>query len=394
MALHSGRSKGFLGLGLALVAVAVCRAGATSVADEPRAESWWADVWKLDSVWDLARGSGILVAVVDGGVQANVLEFRGAVVQGRDLQNGHDGRVDLDSESHGTAMAALVAGRERAGSHVIGVAPNSMILPIAIGGDGGGVSTASAIRYAVNHQAHVISMSYGSAAFDCPPILRAAVGYALDHDVVLVAAAGNDGDGGNAAEIPAACPGVVAVGAVDEAGRPWVGTQRQAYVDLAAPGVRITSVDKRGQARVGTGTSDAAALVSGVVALVRGRFPGMSGREVVGRLLATARDAGAPGRDDQTGFGIVRPLEALTARVPAGSPNPVYEEVDRVRGSTELGVGRARVEVRMAWRVAWGAVAAAGLVVVGALVGRRRRVGRLVTAGGEAGAGRRRVHEE
>ena len=204
--------------------------------------------------------------------------------------------------------------------------------------------------------------------------------YALAHDVVLVASAGNDGDGRNAGEAPARCPGVLSVGAVDDQGRPWRRTGRQAYVDVAAPGVDIASPDKRGHAEYGDGTSYAAALVSGAVALVRARFPDMSARQVVMRLLATAKDAGAPGRDDQTGYGIVRPLNALTESVPADAPNPVYDEVDRLRGvRAEVPGPPTGVADGDRARLALGAGATAGVAVLAVLlailaVRRRRRV--------------------
>ena len=220
---------------------------------------------------------------------------------------------------------------------MIGVAPQAKILPITLARDGefvnpGGLGTASAIRWAIDHGARVVNMSYAADDIDCIGPLLDAVWYALDHDVVLVAGAGNEGAGINRPEVPALCPGVIAVGAIDEQGRPWSDTQRQNYVDLAAPGVDIVALDKQGNAGPGDGTSNSAALVSGAVALLRARFPDMPARQIVTRLLATAKDAGPPGKDDQTGYGIVRPLNALTEDVPADAPNPVYEEVDRLRG--------------------------------------------------------------
>src|SRR5262249_33701623 len=157
----------------------------------------------------------------------------------------------------------------------------------------GGLGTASAIRWAVDHAAGVINMSYAADDVECAGPLLEAVWYAIDHDVILVAAAGNEGSGANRPEAPAVCPGVIAVGAVDQAGRPWRKTQRQRYVDVAAPGVDIIALDKLGNAVMGNGTSNSAALVSGAVALLRARFPEMPARQIVTRLLATAKDAGA-----------------------------------------------------------------------------------------------------
>lgn len=127
---------------------------------------------------------------------------------------------------------------------------------------------------------------------------------------------------------PGNCPGVVTVGAVDEKLETWEDSYRSEHVDLAAPGVDTSSIGPGGAVRYSSGTSVSTALVSGVVALIRARFPDASADEVVARLLATAQDLGSPGRDNETGYGLVRPYQALTAEVPADAPNPVYEGLD------------------------------------------------------------------
>jgi len=300
---------------------------------------WWIQRWGLEAAWKITKGAGITVAVVDTGVQANMPDLAGAFMPGIEFAGGGtDGRVDSDTGGHGTAMALLIAARGRSPGGMIGVAPEAKILPIVVGRggavpDAGGLASERAIRWAVSRGANIVNMSYaGANAADCPRPLQEAIWYALDHNVVLVAGAGNDGSDVNQPEMPALCPGVIAVGAIDSQGRPWADTERQDYVDVAGPGVDIASVDKRGIVVHTQGTSDATALVSGAVALLRARFPDMPARQIVTRLLATAKDAGPPGKDDQTGYGIVRPLNALTEDVPADAPNPVYEEVDRLRG--------------------------------------------------------------
>jgi subtilisin family serine protease len=99
-----------------------------------------------------------------------------------------------------------------------------------------------------------------------------------------------------------------------------------AHAVLAAPAVEIASTDTRlgGNTgyRIGTGTSDATAIIAGAAALVRAKFPELSAAEVVHRLTATADDRGPPGRDDQYGYGIVNLVKALTAEVPPLQPSP------------------------------------------------------------------------
>jgi subtilisin family serine protease len=109
---------------------------------------------------------------------------------------------------------------------------------------------------------------------------------------------------------------------------------------------------------VSSGTSDAAALVSGVVALVRAKYPNLSAPEVVRRITATATDKGRPGRDDEYGFGIVNPLAALTADVPSPQPSSASASAS----AEGAGTGGKPVEVAV---VASGGVA---LVLLAGLV--------------------------
>jgi type VII secretion-associated serine protease mycosin len=348
-----------------------------------QAVEWWIQRWGLREAWKITKGTGVVVGVIDNGVQANLPDLAGAVVPGVDLTGARaDGRTDLDRNSHGTAVAALVAAGGAGRTGMVGVAPEATVLPIILADgqhyvDPAGLGTARAIRWAVDHGAKVVNMSYGADDLDCVGPLLDAVFYAIDRNVVLVAGAGNDGSGINRPQAPARCPGVLAVGAIDEQGLPWQKTQRQPYVDVAGPGSEIVSIDKFGMRRVSEGTSDAAALVSGVVALLRARFPEMPARQIVTRLLATAKDAGAPGRDDQTGYGIVRPLNALTEDVPADAPNPVYEEVDRLRAAAGTQAPAApaghKDSGNLPLAVGLGAAAAGLTALVMLLVWRRRR---------------------
>src|SRR5262249_23480905 len=127
-----------------------------------------------------------------------------------------------------TGMASLIASQGiRTG--FVGVAPKAKILPIKANILNEG---AKAIRYAVDHHAQVINISQ-AAPSTCPSDVQEAVAYAIQHDVVVVAGAGNDGDTSNSSMFPANCAGVLAVGAVDSRTVPWTKTQRQPYVTVA-----------------------------------------------------------------------------------------------------------------------------------------------------------------
>jgi subtilisin family serine protease len=177
----------------------------------------------------------------------------------------------------------------------------------------------------------VVNMSY-SAGGSCPAEVQAAVRQAVRAGMILVAAAGNAGATGNPPTYPASCAGVVAVGAVDRRNRVWPGSARQTYVAVAGPGVHMIGADPAAVSGYGygTGTSDAAAIVSGSFALLRSHYPSLSSRTLVTRVLHTARQfVGASGsRNADLGYGVVRPYDALSRAVPADAPNPVYAAPD------------------------------------------------------------------
>ncbi|MFC4052376.1 S8 family serine peptidase [Actinomadura syzygii] len=297
----------------------------------PREDEWWFSAWEVQQkVWPVSKGAGVTVAVVDTGVNGRLPDLQGALVPGTDANSGSgDGQVGASSDledSHGTAMAALIASRG-GGTGYLGVAPDAKIMSV----NANLSAWDKGIRFAADHGAKVISISQGFAASNgCRPEVQKAVAYALQKDVVVVAAAGNDGNGANSPQEPANCSGVLAVGAVDSTKRAWNQTQRQPYVAVAAPGYPVNTLLANGQVTDGVaGTSQATALTSAVVALIRSKAPQMPAREVVQRIINTTKDAGPPGRDNMTGNGVIIPAAALTANVPKNAPNPVFAAYDR-----------------------------------------------------------------
>jgi type VII secretion-associated serine protease mycosin len=308
--------------------VAAAAPGAAASYPPPRPEQWWFTAWAVENkVWPISQGRGVTVAVIDTGVQADIPDLRGVVVPGTDFHGG-DGRTNDPAgipPGHGTGMASLIAS-QGTGTGFVGVAPRAKILPI--------VSEDSdteplAIRYAVNHGARVINISEGSPA-PCPQDTQEAVGYALRHGVVVVAAAGNEGPYGNPSDTPANCAGVLAMGGVNARLGIFAETERHPYVAAAAPATGVGGVLPDGKYHSSSGgTSSASALTSAVAALIRSKFPDLSAGQVVQRIIASTRDAGPPGHDDMTGYGAVRPYQALTMNVPASAPNPVFAAYDR-----------------------------------------------------------------
>jgi membrane-anchored mycosin MYCP len=297
---------------------------------------------RLAEAHRLATGRGQVVAVIDTGVAPHPL-LAGRLTGGGDYLTGGDGLDDCDG--HGTAVAGLLAAapepRERA-AEPVGIAPGARLLairqsspsysvpgPDATPRPAGDTDTlAEAVVLAVRAGADVVNISEAvclppeRAAVAGAP-LQAALRYAADADVVVVAAAGNVGSGsctGDAAG-QVSLPGwyddhVLAVGAVEPGDAPAPFTVPGPWVDVAAPGTGLRSLAVGGGTTADgvTGTSFAAPWAAGLAALVRERFPELTARQVVDRILATARRA--PDGRGALGHGVVDPIAALTA-VPA-----------------------------------------------------------------------------
>lgn len=297
-------------------------AGAQTIEEQ----QWHLAALGVPAAHAITRGEGVVVAVVDSGVDAGVPDLAGALLPGTGFgtASGTDGTRDDDG--HGTAMATLIAGRGVDGG-ALGVAPGAMILPVSVGADGEKFTTASVsegVTWAVDQGADVVNLSLTSLATLTPDLLRA-INYALDHDAVVIAGTGNEGEEHIGA--PANIKGVIAVSGTVEGNGPWPESNTGPEAVLAAPARGIVTamplkVQSTGYAGV-DGTSAATALVSGAAALVRARYPELDAGNVVNRLIVTATDLMAPGRDSRTGFGLVNPVGALTADVPPVERNPL-----------------------------------------------------------------------
>ncbi|WP_329495177.1 type VII secretion-associated serine protease mycosin [Kitasatospora herbaricolor] len=294
-----------------------------AVADSIRAGQWALIKYEVESkVWPVSQGDGVIVAVIDSGVAADHQDLTGQVLPGVDFSGEQsDGRVDKDG--HGTGMASLIAAHghgDQAG--VMGLAPKAKILPVRIklaeAGEffAGDDSFQQAVRYAVDHGAKVINMSI-SGGVRTNAAERAALSYAISKDVVLVGGAGNLGNHGTPVTYPAAFPGVIAVGAVDQNGKVWENSNAGPETTVVAPGVEIYSAGSKSTSayRTANGTSDSTAYVSAIAALVRSKYPNLSAGQVINRIIksAVAPPDGSAVPNDHYGYGIASPSKALAA---------------------------------------------------------------------------------
>jgi subtilisin family serine protease len=329
-------------LGCALAAFVLAAAGfagpAAATPGPVDAPEYWFDSWHIQQLWDSGvRGQGVTIAEIDTGVNAAVPELSGRILPGKDFGSSGDGRTDREVAEfgHGTAMASIMVASPGL-LDITGLAPDAKILPIAVPLNGTTDANApdhlpESIRWAADHGAKVISMSLGgkrnptSDNQPCPADEQSAVFHALRKGAVVIASVGNTGPTKNTIEEPGVCLGVVSVGAVDAAGMVAQFSGRQPYLSLVAPGVSIPSLSRvAGQAYSGDGTSQATALVSAAAALVWSKYPRMSGRQVITRLLATL-DAHRTKPSKDYGYGMLDAYQAATANIAASTPNPVYD---------------------------------------------------------------------
>ncbi len=293
-------------------------------------------VGALDSYRAGYTGKGVGVALIDTGVAPVPGLTSGNVVYGPDLSfDSQDPELQyIDAFGHGTHLASIIAGRDRAGSpgsytdpgRFTGIAPDSTLVSVKVGASDGAVDVTqviAAIDWVVEHKddrgmnIRVINLSYGTNSTQDPSVdpLAFAAENAWRHGIVVVAAGGNDGSETRTLANPASDPFVLAVGADDTAGTPtdasddtvpaW-GTRgtNQRHVDVVAPGVSVVGLkvpnghedERNPQARVGdrfakaSGTSQAAAVVSGEVALLLQAHPEMTPDQVKKAFMTTAEN--------------------------------------------------------------------------------------------------------
>jgi type VII secretion-associated serine protease mycosin len=321
-------------LGAAILLAALAVGGAPAIpahADQFRDEQAWTfQSLDLAGAWQQTQGQGVTVAVLDTGVAPHIPDLDGSVSTGPDYTKVHTPTSSSDWGLHGTMMATLIAGHGHAGGGegVLGVASRAKILSIRmiVDKEDPNISRLSqtnatnglvqGIHYAVDHGASVISMSLGFSYSD--PAAAGAIRYALDHGVVLVASAGNSGEQKQTRSLgyaddsyPAAYPGVVSVAAVNRSGNRAGFSSANVTVSVAAPGVHVTTAGPDGNYWWVSGTSPACALVAGVAALIKSRYPTLAPGLVAQALSRSTRHRPAKGYDDQVGFGVVDATAAL-----------------------------------------------------------------------------------
>jgi type VII secretion-associated serine protease mycosin len=292
-----------------------------SVADPLESQQWALEPASTSfrKAWNTTTGSGVIVAVVDSGVRKTHEDLAGAVLSGTDLVTG-SGDGSNDQNGHGTHVAGIIAARAN-GKGIVGAAPGVKILPVRVlDGSGSGYSSdvAEGIIWATDHGAKVVNLSLGGGVPS--DLTRIAIQYANDHGVVVVAAAGNAGQSGNAPLYPAAFDEPIAVGSISSNQQRSPFSNWGSYVDIVAPGDGIVSLWSSSDNTYAwaSGTSMATPHVAAAAAMVFATNPTFTPDQVRRRLERTADDRGPVGRDVEYGAGLVDPANAAKVALPSG----------------------------------------------------------------------------
>jgi subtilisin family serine protease len=300
---------------------------------------WGLRAIEADAARAVSSGEGIVVAVIDTGVDAAHPDLRGRILNGKDFVDDDDDARDRNG--HGTLVAGIVAAATGNGVGVASVAPGVDVLPVRVldeDGTGSSDDVADGIRWAADRGADIINLSLAQEADSVlrnllsDPAVDEAIVDAAARGLLVVVAAGNDPDGGHdRTAYDATQPGVLVVGATIEGDRPAAYSNFGEGLDLVAPGGGSATDPTDGACSrsngvvstwwnpetgrsaygAGCGTSMSVGFVSGVGAMLMSS--GMDNLEAAKRILATAADLGPAGPDDRTGVGRLDARRALDA---------------------------------------------------------------------------------
>ncbi|MCP1190070.1 S8 family peptidase [Priestia flexa] len=272
--------------------------------------------WNLSAIqaeagWDITKGDEhIIIAVIDTGVDLDHPDLR------RRLTNGYNVLLNNnfpdDDNGHGTHVSGIIASETNNHEGLAGVTWYNKIMPIkAMGAKGYGTTfdIAKGIFWAVDHGADIINMSLGN--YQHSSLLKEAIDYAYNKNVVLIAAAGNENT--MQPSYPAAFPNVLSVAAVSYTGQRASFSNYGDYIDVSAPGVQIPSTYFNQQYAALSGTSMASPHVAGLAGLLLSANPNLTNQEVIEIIKNSTYDLGIPGTDNEFGNGLINVKNGLEA---------------------------------------------------------------------------------
>jgi subtilisin family serine protease len=254
----------------------------------------------------IATGEHVAIAVIDSAIDTKHPDLGGSVVRSFDALN-----YDERPHAHGTSIAGAIVEHGK----LLGIAPGAQIFAVHAfddtPGEARGTSFAiyKGLQWAVDNRARIVNMSFAGPA---DPMLRRMLTSAYDKGMVLIAAAGNGGPYA-APAYPAADPNVIAVTATDSDDHLFKMDNRGSYIAVSAPGVDILALAPGDAYQVTTGSSIAAAHVSGIAALLLERNPALKPKDIRDALIATAKPLGPTHPDAEFGAGLVNAYRAVAS---------------------------------------------------------------------------------
>jgi subtilisin family serine protease len=316
----------------ALAAAGLIFPASPAWADEVRDRQYWISQYGIDRAWEVTRGAGVTIAIIDTGIDSTHKDLQGAVIGGTDVSGigSSTGQTPIGRGSeHGTLVASLAAGRGHSGNRgVIGSAPEANILSVSMAFEGATRSAdeqiARAVRWSVDNGADIISLSLTRNTLEWPTSWDEAFSYAESRNVVVIAAAGNRGSGTEAVGAPATMPGVLTVGGVTRSGAASTRASSQGItIGVMAASENLVGAVPGDRYALWDGTSGATPIVAGIAALVRAAHPELDAANVINRILSTAKPQTDRTPDPLYGYGIVDAFAAVTADIPRVSTNPL-----------------------------------------------------------------------
>ena len=294
--------------------------------------------WHLTKIgattaWNTSNGKGIIIAIVDSGVDGTVPELAAQMVPGWNFYNNNNNTADVTG--HGTVVAGAAAAVTNNATGVASVAGGAKIMPIRVSDTSGNAlwsSVAQAITWAADHGARVVNFSYSGISANSSTI-QAAASYLRSKGGTLYVAAGNTGT----RDTQSATSGVITVvSATDQNDNLASFSTYGSFVDIAAPGVNIMSTQKGGGICICGGTSLATPIVAATAALILARRPDFGAAQVDSTLRTSATDLGSAGTDIYFGAGRVNAAAAvaLAGGVSIDSTPPTVSIASPTGGST------------------------------------------------------------
>jgi subtilisin family serine protease len=272
---------------------------------------------QISDIHRMVRGANVPIAVIDSEIDVTHPDLEGVVTKRFDAVGAPE-----KPHAHGTGMAGAIAAHQR----LLGTAPAARLLAVhafsstAATAESTTFNILKGINWSVQESVRIINMSFAGPR---DPSLERALKATYDKGIVLIAAAGNAGPK-SPPLFPGAIPFVIAVTATDVDDKLFTAANRGKYISVAAPGVDILVPAPEGEYQMTTGTSVAAAEVSGIVALLLERNPKLTPADIRRILTASAKRLAPGERDNNFGSGLIDPLKALQLADPhtAASPPP------------------------------------------------------------------------